>query len=126
MQLPKLSPVNLISDNITGFPTDEEKNLADHQKASTDLVQSLQVDKMMETEGWQILSSFMDNAIETHTGQLVYEKDPEKLRRLQALVQALTFLPRVIQQLKLDGEQAKQMLNSFVADPEYPANLEGR
>ncbi len=103
-----------LSDNISGFPTDEDKNLADYNKASQDLFRSSKIDKMLDTDGWKLLEDFLNSAIETHTGQLVYELDPGKIVRLQALVQALKFLPRVVQQLKLDGEQAKQVLNSFV------------
>ncbi len=103
----------MLPNDVTGFPTEDEKIEQDLKKAQEDIKMGEILREMTESRGWKVLTVFLKEKVESLMEQLVVEKDPETIRTIQNLVLALRWLPTSVDNLFLDSERAENVLLSF-------------
>lgn len=106
----------ILDENITGFPSPEEKDAADRQQCEEVLRKERYLLQLKNSEGWKILDEFLKNVTKSFIDQLKIEEDMRKIPRIQSLIVALEFLPGVIDQVFFEATRAKEYLQSFIND----------
>jgi hypothetical protein len=67
------------------------------------------IEAMVGTEGWRLVSDFIEEAIQAHTQSLIMQKDLDEIRRLQETIQAYaTIQSFVIEKISAGRRQQEQ------------------
>ena len=103
----------LTEAEITGFPTQEDKDQNDNAYHQEMLRRESSIKQTTDTPGWKIILDFLDQEIISWLNQLKIEQDIDKIRRIQAMVSTLEFLPRLIDLVSLEAEKAREFLINY-------------
>lgn len=103
-----------LEEDITGFPTPEEKDKSDLDQCNKVLETEGHLIHLKNTPGWKILEEYLTTAIKSYTEDLKVEEDYNKIRKLQCLIVTLEFLPGVIDNVFFEASKAKEILQRFI------------
>lgn len=110
----------LTEEEITGFPTQEEKDKNDNDYHQEMLRRESFIKQTVESQGWKIILDFLNQEIFSWLNQLKIEQDINKIRRIQAMVSTLEFLPRLIDLVSLEAEKAREFLITYTESGKPP------
>ncbi len=100
-------------DEDTGFPQPEHLEVDDLAATQEVLRTANYLTEMESTTGWAILTGFLGEEINTLLYQLRRERDQDKIRRLQCLIESLELLPQIVDKLKGEAAKAQEVLNAY-------------
>ena len=104
---------DLLPDNPTGFPTEEEKHSIDMEFiVNTQSIQD-KLNALYEMPGWKMIIKALEDEIDSLKESLVICSS-ENIIKYQSLILALRFIPKYLNQAAIDSEKARAMLDVFV------------
>ncbi len=96
-------------DLDTGEETVESREF--NQKLADDeiVLEGQAMEAMVSTEGWRLISDFIEAANQAHTQSLILEKDLDEIRRLQETLKAYATIESfVIEKISAGRRQQEQ------------------
>lgn len=103
-----------LEEDITGFPTSDEKDSADLKQCTEVLTKEALLAQLKSSEGWKVLDEFLKNVTASFIEQLKVEEDMKKIPRIQSLIVTLEFLPGVIDQVFFEASRARTYLQRYI------------
>lgn len=105
--------VQEILDPDTGF-ADPDHLTIDDLAATQEVLQTANyLQELQATVGWGIVMGFIGEEVNSLLFQLRKERDLERIRRIQCLIEALELIPNVVEKLKLEAAKAQEVLNQY-------------
>lgn len=104
---------DLLPDNPSGFPTEEEKTAIDMEFIGNSQLIQDQLNALYEMPGWKLLMKALEEEIDSLKESLI-TCCSENIVKYQSLIMALRFMPKFLNQAAIDAEKANSMLDSFV------------
>lgn len=101
-------------DDITGVVTSDQQEIEDRAQIVKVISQAEAFKGLVKTEGWKILSEFIEGQVKYMTGLLKVEKDFDKIIRIQSELMAFESLPLIIEKSFLDYEEAIKTIKNFI------------
>jgi hypothetical protein len=77
------------------------------------IVEELSFKDFVKTPIWESIRIRLKDEIESFKEQLVREKDLEQIKKVQAVIAALRFIPKHIEDILTRGEEARMTLEAI-------------
>lgn len=97
----------------TNQVSDPSQNLEPNKELFEDLSLEQMFKKFSESREWQIIKASLDLEIESFKEQLVLEQDVSKIPKVQAAIAALRFIPKLLEDIFLKGNEARHTLETI-------------
>lgn len=101
-------------DEFTGF-VEPEKQIEQDLKDSEAIVEDGNLFRSLTAHpAWKILEEFSNNEIKSLHGALVQATELKRIRKLQAMIEALNLLPLIVDKVLSDSDKAAELINDYL------------
>lgn len=88
-------------------------NLQPNSELFNDLARAALFKQFTESEVYKIIKEHLDQEVESFREQLVLEQDVTKIPKVQAVIAALRFIPKLLEDIFLRGAEAQHTLETI-------------